>query len=133
MKHQSSLLLFLQLAFAVLFFLTGPLFAAALGAWAVLLMVIKSKFSGHPEPKENARLLDTGPYKYIRNPMYSAILLALGALLLDYITWLRLSVYLIETLILLTKIPIEEKLLAQKFKGYSDYKSRTRRLIPFIY
>ena len=129
----------------VLLIATGPLFAnneilylieiacIALGIWAIVIMKRKSKFSGLPEPKQNAHLLETGPYKYIRNPMYSAVMLGFGALLLDFFTPFRLLIYILEIFVLLKKITIEEQLLQEKFKDYASYKSRTKRLIPFIY
>jgi protein-S-isoprenylcysteine O-methyltransferase Ste14 len=145
MKNKSNLLVFLQKLFILLFLISGPLlaknmylliielFAIALGAWAVIHMVARSKFIDHPEPAQKARLLDTGPYTYIRNPMYSAILLGFGALVLDSFTLLRFTIFVLETIVILKKISIEEQLLPQKFSGYEVYKSRTRRLIPFLY
>jgi protein-S-isoprenylcysteine O-methyltransferase Ste14 len=129
----------------LLFLISGPLSlhtiylfivelcALALIVWAVILMVKKSKFSDQPGPAQNAHLLETGPYKYIRNPIYSGTLLAFGVLLLDHFTILQFTIFVLLTIVLLKKISIEEKLLTQKFKSYSDYKSRTRRLIPFLY
>ncbi len=145
MKHTSSLLVFLQKLFILLFLISGPLvakniyllilelFAIALGAWAILTMVRKSKFRVDPEPAHNAHLLETGPYKYIRNPMYTALILGFGALVLDSFTILRFTIFLLETIILFKKISVEETFLTAKFPGYAAYKSRTRRLIPFIY
>jgi protein-S-isoprenylcysteine O-methyltransferase Ste14 len=125
--------------------MTGPLFtrnnyllipeffAILFGCWAVILMSIKSKISPFPQPAENAWLLTTGPFTYIRNPMYAGVLLAMLVLLLDLFTPVRLLLFILETIVFLQKISIEEKLLTEKFKDYSSYKSRTRRLIPFIY
>jgi len=76
----------LQLLFMVLFIFSGPwlakniwlliieCLAIALGAWAVIHMIKKSKFGGSPVTAQDAHLLDSEPYKYIRNPMCSAIL-----------------------------------------------------------
>jgi protein-S-isoprenylcysteine O-methyltransferase Ste14 len=145
MKNKSSLLVFLQKLFILLFLISGPLvaknmylliielLAIALGAWAIITMVRKSKFRVDPEPAQNARLLDTGPYTYIRNPMYSALILGFGALVLDSFTWLRFTIFLLEAVVILKKISVEETLLPEKFRGYAAYKSRTRRLIPFVY
>jgi protein-S-isoprenylcysteine O-methyltransferase Ste14 len=108
-------------------------FALVFSCWAVILMTVKSKISPYPEPKEQARLLDTGPYRYIRNPMYSGALLAMTALLLDSFSLMRLVAFILLTAVFLSKISIEEKLLTEKFKEYASYKSHTRRLIPFIY
>ncbi len=109
------------------------LLAIALGAWAVTTMLRKSTFRVDPEPARNAHLLSTGPYRFIRNPMYTALIFGFGALVLDSFTWVRFTIFLLETVVLLKKISVEEQLLPVKFKGYSEYKSRTRRLIPFIY
>ena len=145
MKNKSSLLVFLQKVFILLFLISGPLFAKniyllsielfaiALGAWAIMTMVKKSKFRVDPEPHQSAHLLDSGPYKYIRNPMYTAIILGFGALVLDSFTLVRFTIYVVEAVILLKKISFEEKFLTEKFEGYAAYKSRTKRLIPFIY
>lgn len=145
MKKTSSLLVFLQKLFILLFLISGPLvaknivlliielFAGVLITWAIITMVRKSKFRVDPEPAQNARMLDTGPYTYIRNPMYTAGLLFTGALVLDHFTILRFTIFILLTVVLLKKISVEEQLLPQKFSGYAAYKSRTRRLIPFIY
>jgi len=42
-------------------------------------------------------------------------------------------IYILVIAVHLAKISIEEKLLPEKFKDYSSYKSRTKRLIPFIF
>ena len=145
MKNKTSLIVFFQKLFLLLFLLSGPLFAKniylllvelsaiALGAWAVILMMRKSKFRVDPQPAQNAHLLDTGPYRYIRNPMYSAIILGFGAILADSFSLLRLVMYILVIAVHLAKISVEEKLLQELFKDYAAYKSRTKRLIPFIY
>ncbi|HUD19269.1 MAG TPA: isoprenylcysteine carboxylmethyltransferase family protein [Patescibacteria group bacterium] len=145
MRIKSFLLVFFQLLFLFLFFATGPVFAnnyalsivelaaIILGVWAIIHMKRNSKFSGFPTPAEQAKLLHSGPYQYIRNPMYTAWLLVMGVLLLDFYTPIRLVIYILEIVVLLTKISIEEKLLTEKFTDYAAYKSRTKRLIPFVY
>jgi protein-S-isoprenylcysteine O-methyltransferase Ste14 len=145
MKNKSLLLVALQLIFIFLFLMSGPVFAnnvvllmveffaIVFSCWAVILMTLKSKISPYPEPKEQARLLDTGPYRYVRNPMYSGVLLAMVALLLDNFSPMRLILWILLATVFLSKISIEEKLLTEKFKDYASYKSRTKRLIPFLY
>lgn len=139
------ILLTLQLLFLFLLLITGPWFAnnvillaaelaaIALGAWAIGIMVARSKFSGLPEPRKRAKLIEVGPYRLIRNPMYSAVLLGFGALLINYHSPVRIGLYLAELTVLLIKIPAEEKFLEKVFPGYAAYKSRTKRLIPFLY
>lgn len=145
MKNKSNLLVFLQKLFILLFLISGPpvakniflliieLSALALISWAIIHMMRRSKLRVEPEPAQNARLLETGPYSYIRNPMYTAGILMTGALVLDHFTILRFTIFILLIVVLLKKISIEETVLAQKFPGYAEYKKRTRRLIPFIY
>jgi len=145
MKNQSTLLLYLQDFFMILFIIVGEWFAIniflliielaaiALGAWAIMHMAKYSKFRARPDPAKEARLLATGPYTYIRNPMYAAVILGFTALLIDSFTWIRFTIYILEIIVLLKKISFEETALAEKFPAYAAYKSRTRRLIPFFY
>ncbi|HHT9138812.1 MAG TPA: methyltransferase family protein [Candidatus Wunengus sp. YC60] len=115
--------------------LIGAVEATAIifGYSAVIHMGIHSKFKGAPEPAKEAKLLVTGPYRYIRNPMYSSFILFFGALTIDHYTPLRLLFYILEIAVLLLKISMEEKFLIKKFPAYAAYKSRTKRLISFIY
>jgi protein-S-isoprenylcysteine O-methyltransferase Ste14 len=145
MKNKSKLLVFLQIVFILLFLISGPLVAKnivlliietsalVLIVWAAIHMSRYSKLRVAPEPAQSARLLETGPYTYIRNPMYTAGLLFTGALVLDHFTILRCTIFILLAVVLLKKISFEENLLPEKFKNYAAYKSRTRRLIPFIY
>lgn len=145
MKNQSTLLLYLQDFFMILFIIAGEWFAKntvllvielaaiTLGMWAIMHMLKYSKFRASPDPAKEARLLATGPYTYIRNPMYAAVILGFTALLVDSFSWLRLTIYVLEIVVLLKKIDFEETALAEKFPAYAAYKTRTRRLIPFVY
>lgn len=142
---KSKILLTLQLIFIFLFAISGPAFAKNtilliiellglfLGLCGVYIMTVKSRFNAYPEPAKDSNLLDIGPYKYIRNPMYLAIIFVMLALLFDKFIFLRLILLISEIFILLEKIKIEEKLLTKKFNKYALYKTRTKRLIPFIY
>jgi protein-S-isoprenylcysteine O-methyltransferase Ste14 len=145
MNNRSSVVVFFQMVFMLLFLVTGPLYirgvlhlaivlsSAALGAWAILHMRKESSFGISPEPKKEAHLLDTGPYAYIRNPMYSAVILGFAVFLADNFSPVRLVIYVLLVAVLLFKILREEQFLTKKFTGYAAYKSRTKRLIPFIY
>lgn len=102
----------------------------ALGGWAVFTM---RRFNVAPDPLDNAELTMSGPYRWIRHPMYTALLLiALAAVLSDPtpIRWFVLGVLLINQIV---KLRHEELLLKEKFSGYGDYMTRTKRLLPGIY
>ncbi|MEL6820513.1 MAG: isoprenylcysteine carboxylmethyltransferase family protein [Calditrichota bacterium] len=102
----------------------------ALGGWAVFTM---RRFNVAPDPLANATLATFGPYRWIRHPMYTALLLIALAAVLSRPTEIRIVVLVILLMNLLVKLRHEEMLLKEKFSGYSDYMSRTKRLLPGIY
>lgn len=102
----------------------------ALGIWAIVTM--KFKVNVFPEVLEDQKLIQSGPYKYIRHPMYTAVLLLTGSWMLNEINIYSISLCLLFLLVLLTKINHEEKLLTKAFKEYSTYMKKTKKLIPFI-
>jgi protein-S-isoprenylcysteine O-methyltransferase len=81
------------------------------------------------------RVVESGPYRYIRHPSYTAILLVhLGAALClgNALSLFALLVPL--TIGLLNRIRIEEDVLSSNFgESYREYMKRTKRLIPVIY
>lgn len=100
--------------------------------WSVLTMQ-KSKLKIFPEPSPDAILVKEGPYKYIRHPMYTSVLLGcIGLILIDF-NLIRLIVFSILFFDLLFKLEWEEKMLLQKFAGYQDYCKSTHKLIPLIF
>ena len=104
----------------------GLLFAAA-------VLKLGHSFTPVPFPKPEATLVETGPYGFVRHPMYSgAVLAALGWALLVH-GWLTI-VYVIALFLLFdVKSRREEKWLTAKFSGYESYQRRVRKLIPYIY
>lgn len=100
--------------------------------WAVITMQ-KSKLRILPEPSLHAVLITDGPYRFVRHPMYTAILLGSLGLLTHQFTWIRLAIAIALTIVLLIKLSWEEKMLSWKFEGYGQYAKKTYRLIPFVF
>ena len=79
-------------------------------------------------------VIDTGPYAYVRHPMYAgaiwlfiAIPLALGAW-----WWTLLTIPCL--LVLVWRLLDEEKILRSELPGYTEYSQRVRyRLIPYLW
>ena len=81
------------------------------------------------------RVIDSGPYRLIRHPSYTGILLAFVGLGLCLGNWVSL---LIVTLLplgaFLWRITVEERALADGLgEEYLAYVRRTKRLVPFVY
>jgi protein-S-isoprenylcysteine O-methyltransferase Ste14 len=86
-----------------------------------------------PYPKDGAELIQTGPYKLVRHPIYSGgLILSLGWAL--YVQgWLTLLYVFALFVFLDVKSRREEKWLAERFPTYATYQQHVRKLIPFVY
>lgn len=78
-------------------------------------------------------LVTTGPYRFIRHPIYTAVcLLVLPAVVAH---WSVLSV-VCGTLVLgaaFLRIFLEEKMLVARYPEYQQYAARTPRMLPLIF
>lgn len=82
---------------------------------------------------DNAVLIQSGLYKIIRNPMYLAVIIVCGAMVADQFEPFLLLPFVTLIIVLLTKIFLEEKFLQNHFSEYNKYKSKTKRIIPFVF
>jgi protein-S-isoprenylcysteine O-methyltransferase Ste14 len=83
--------------------------------------------------KENPELVTTGPYVYIRHPIYSGVLLAMiGTALVTAAIWFVILV--IAAGYFIYSAYQEQKLMLKTFPDtYPAYKARTKMLIPFVF
>ena len=114
--------------FYILLFLIG----AGVGIWAILHNK-RDNFYILPEMRENAKLITTGPYRYIRHPMYFSVLLMMLPFVLATKSALFWILYVILIVVLYLKA-IKEESLWQRYrsKEYTLYKNKTKAIIPFI-
>lgn len=109
-------------------FLSGGLLFVVTGAWE-----IRSHITPLPFPRENARLVQSGPYAIVRHPIYcGAIFMAFGWALMTH-GWLTLVYAVVLFGFFDIKSRREERWLHQKFPAYDAYRVRVHRLIPFLY
>ncbi len=103
-----------------------------LGLWAIAAMRL-TNFSVLPEPLSQGKLITSGPYRFIRHPMYSAVIFTcLGAAISHGlgIKW----IWMMGLCVVLTlKIRREEALLRSHHHDYELYSQTTDALIPYLY
>ena len=103
----------------------------ALGLWAVVSMG-RGNLNISPAVRKNAQLIERGPYRWIRHPMYTALLLFMLSYVIADPTALSVQVWFGLLFVLLVKSLYEEMLLAQRFPSYAEYKQRTWRFVPYV-
>ena len=81
------------------------------------------------------RVVDDGPYRFVRHPSYTGLLLEFAGLGLALDNPLSLTLMIFPTLLaLLHRIRIEETVLRTNLgEPYAAYMRRTKRLIPLVY
>ncbi|HEU5396544.1 MAG TPA: isoprenylcysteine carboxylmethyltransferase family protein, partial [Verrucomicrobiae bacterium] len=109
------------------------LVSAGLGGWS-LFRVLRERTSPLPI-QPSTTLVITGPYRFIRNPMYvSLILLYLGLALSLRMPWPILFLPIAQAVVRYHVVAGEEKYLERKFgAAYVDYKARVPRWLPRIF
>jgi protein-S-isoprenylcysteine O-methyltransferase Ste14 len=106
--------------------------AVMLGVWT-LAYNRPGNFNIRPEPKASGRLVTGGPYRYLRNPMYSAVLLFAAAEVVAYRDLWKIACWVALALVLLAKAMLEERGLRALFPDYAAYAKRVRRFIPGVF
>jgi protein-S-isoprenylcysteine O-methyltransferase Ste14 len=90
-------------------------------------------FNIHPRPKPDARLVTTGPYRYIRHPMYLSLVLMMLGVALYSAHGLSYAGLALVMAAVAGKALLEERLLLAKYPEYAAYMQRTRRIIPGVF
>jgi len=103
------------------------------GLHAILTMRCYS-WSVFPEPDTHAQLCRNGLYRWIRHPMYLAVVLTCLAVTWSarsYASWIWMALLLA---VIHMKIYIEERMwLEREPEKYRAYIKTTKRLIPYVY
>lgn len=86
-----------------------------------------------PIPKENAPLIITGAYRFVRHPIYSGITFMAFGWGLWANSWLTIGYAGLLFIFFDIKSRYEERLLGEKFPQYCAYRKRVRKLLPFVY
>ncbi len=102
-----------------------------MGLWALSANWL-GNFNIRPTLKARAALVVHGPYRWVRHPMYTAVLLAAGAAAWVSGQGADALAVLVLLCVLWAKAGIEERALLQRFAQYPAYRSRTSRFVPWL-
>ncbi len=89
-------------------------------------------FSIYPQPKAGGRLVTAGPYRFIRHPMYTSLMLMMAGISLYNGHPLNVAGAALVVIVVVTKALIEERLLAAAFPEFAAYRARTWRFVPLL-
>jgi protein-S-isoprenylcysteine O-methyltransferase Ste14 len=125
---------------------TGELFGGGIGSMVgLLLMAAGAALLGRglmdlgynptplPYPRDDSQLVETGIYALVRHPLYGGLVLTAFGWGLVAASMVTLSLTLLLLVFFDLKSRREEVWLRQRYPGYEEYASRTRRLIPWVY
>jgi protein-S-isoprenylcysteine O-methyltransferase Ste14 len=104
--------------------------AVALMAWARITFGRRS-FHAAADPTAGG-LVTSGPYRFLRHPIYAAVLYFAWAGALGHAGWWPVLLATLVTLGLGYRMLAEERLVAARYPEYQAWAARTRRLIPGI-
>ncbi len=81
------------------------------------------------------RLIDSGPYRFIRHPSYTGIFMLYLGICLCIGNWATTLIIIVPIFCaFLWRMKVEENALREALgQPYADYMKRTKRLIPMVY
>lgn len=112
------------------FVIIGQLLAIALSVWARRSFQ-SGQFSIHAEPIDGP-MLRTGPYQFIRHPMYASALLLIWSSIFGHLSQVTIIIGFIVTCVITIRIITEDRFLLTQFPEYTEYSRTTKRVIPFL-
>jgi len=104
----------------------------AFATWA--RMHLGGNWSGTVTLKQDHELIRSGPYRFVRHPIYTGLLFALLGTALSLGEWRGLVALGLIAAAFARKMRIEEQFMRENFgDAYGRYRAEVPALIPFLY
>jgi protein-S-isoprenylcysteine O-methyltransferase Ste14 len=134
---KSGALSFFRFSFQSLFSFVAPgSVLTALGLFGAVWArsYLGRNWSGYVTYKEGQTLVTTGPYRYVRHPIYTSMILMFIGTILYYGSPFIAIFFVVLTIDFVLRTRKEEQIMIELFgEKYTEYMKRTKRLIPLIY
>jgi protein-S-isoprenylcysteine O-methyltransferase Ste14 len=107
----------------------------ALGWLGIFFVFRENSFSSATiEVAADQRVISTGPYAWVRHPMYATALFMLVGIPVALGSWWGVLVIVAMLPVLIWRLIDEERFLVRNLPGYADYRNRVPyRLVPLIW
>jgi len=103
----------------------SALCAIGVGVLAAALLALRGTVQIEPAPREGKELVQRGVYRFLRHPIYTAIVLCVIGLCLKAPSVAGGLAGLLVLLFLALKVRVEERYLVAAYAGYAPYRERT--------
>ena len=108
-------------------------FAAGVGLYRWSAAALGDALSPLVTPDPRGRLVTSGPYRFVRHPMYLGQLgIAFGAPATLGCRW-AFAMSFAAAVVLVVRIGREEDALSHTYADYPTYRARSKRLLPFVF
>jgi len=104
---------------------------AGLGTWG--LWALGRNLTAFPRPVEGGELVTHGPYRLVRHPVYTGLILAAVGWALVRTSLIGLALAAVLFAFFDRKSRREEAWLGEAYPGYAAYRRQVRKLVPWVY
>lgn len=106
--------------------------ALLFGLWTLAFNRL-GNFNIRPDIKAHCIMVDSGPYRLVRHPMYLSVMGMMLGVVVASPSWMEIVLYVMLFAVLAAKARREERLWCDHHPEYAAYKARTKVFIPFIW